>query len=72
MILAILNLEGISLVEAGDYAGAEPLYRRALAIDEKARNAGHLRTAITLNNLANLLRLQGRLRRSGAAIPSVR
>ena len=36
-------------------AEAEPLLRRALAIQEKALNALHPETAATLNNLANVL-----------------
>ena len=38
----------------GDYAKAEPLYRRALAICEKALGAEHPDTATSLNNLAAL------------------
>ena len=38
----------------GDYAKAEPLYRRALAIDEKALGPEHTDTANSLSNLALL------------------
>ena len=38
----------------GDYAKAEPLYRRALAINEKALGAEHPDTATSLSNLAIL------------------
>jgi tetratricopeptide (TPR) repeat protein len=42
-------------------AGAEPLYRRALAIDEKALGPEHPSTAISLNNLGSLLKARGDL-----------
>ena len=38
----------------GKYAEAEPLYKRALAIDEKALGSDHLDVATDLNNLALL------------------
>ena len=38
----------------GDYAKAEPLYQRTLAIYQKALGAQHPDTAISLNNLAAL------------------
>jgi tetratricopeptide (TPR) repeat protein len=48
------------LLEAqGDYAAAEPLYRRALAIAEKAQGPEHPSTGTILNNLAGLLEAQG-------------
>ena len=40
---------------------AEPLYRRALAIDEKSFGPDHPNVAIRLNNLAQLLRATNRL-----------
>jgi hypothetical protein len=40
---------------------AEPLYRRALAIDEQAYGPDHPRVAIPLNNLALLLQARSRL-----------
>ena len=43
----------------GDYAKAEPLYQRALKIDEKALGPDHPDTAQTLNNLAELYRSMG-------------
>jgi tetratricopeptide (TPR) repeat protein len=43
----------------GDYAGARPLYERALAIQEKALGASHPDTATSLNNLAGLLYTMG-------------
>jgi hypothetical protein len=43
----------------GAYAKAEPLYARALAIDEKAFGASHPKDAVDLNNLAGLYRAKG-------------
>ena len=43
----------------GDYAKAEPLYRRALAICEKALGPEHPDTAVSLNNLAELYNAMG-------------
>ena len=48
------NLAGL-LEAQGDYAQAEPLYRRALAIAEKAQGPEHPVTGTSLNNLAVLL-----------------
>src|SRR5258708_6353938 len=56
---AVLNNLGASLTELGDYAGAEPLYRRALAINEKALGPNHPDLATGLNNLATLLKAKG-------------
>ncbi|HEY6341789.1 MAG TPA: tetratricopeptide repeat protein [Bryobacteraceae bacterium] len=44
----------------GGYAQAEPLYRRALAIWEKALGPDHPYTAISVNNLGALYYAQGR------------
>ena len=44
----------------GKYAESEPLYKRALAIWEKALGPGHPGLATSLNNLADLYRLQGK------------
>jgi tetratricopeptide (TPR) repeat protein len=54
-----MNNLALSLTHAGDYTGAEPLYRRALAIDEKALGPDHPDVATDLNNLAELLRAKG-------------
>ena len=43
----------------GQYAQAEPLYKQALAIREKARGPEHPDVAISLNNVAGLYRTQG-------------
>jgi serine/threonine protein phosphatase PrpC/tetratricopeptide (TPR) repeat protein len=42
-----------------DYGAARPLMERALAIHEQVLGAEHPHTAVSLNNLAELLRLQG-------------
>jgi len=56
----VLSHTAVSLEEAGDYAGAEPLFlRRALAIDEKALGPDHPDVANSLNNLAGLLEAKG-------------
>ena len=52
----------------GRYAEAEPLYKRALAIDEKALGPDHPDVATALNNLAELYRDAGPLRRGRAAL----
>ncbi|HEX9256594.1 MAG TPA: tetratricopeptide repeat protein, partial [Candidatus Angelobacter sp.] len=44
----------------GKNSEAEPLYRRALAINEKALGPEHPNTASSLNNLALLLKEQGK------------
>jgi tetratricopeptide (TPR) repeat protein len=54
-----LNNLALSLHSAGDYAAAEPLIRRALAIDEKALGPEHPATAMNLENLAELLEDKG-------------
>ena len=45
----------------GNYAKAEPLYKRALAILKKALGSDHPNVAITLNNLAELYRDTNRI-----------
>ncbi len=49
------------LYETNRLAEAEPLFRRALAIDEKAYGPDHPKVAIRLNNLALLLKATTRL-----------
>ena len=51
------------------YKEAEPLMRRALAIDESSFGADHPNVAIRLNNLAHLLKATNRL---GEAEPLMR
>lgn len=54
----LLNQTGYYLVERGLYEGVNSLYKRALAIYEHVLGASHPLTARSLNNLANLYRLQ--------------
>ena len=44
----------------GRYAEAEPLFRRSLAIREKALGPEHPHVAASLHNLAGLYRIQGK------------
>jgi hypothetical protein len=46
--------------QSGRYADAEPLFKRSLAIREKALGPDHPAVALLLNNLAALHRAQGR------------
>jgi tetratricopeptide (TPR) repeat protein len=57
----ILNQTGLYLMSRADYGEAEPLFRRALAIDEQHLGPRHQTVAIRLNNLANLLQETNRL-----------
>lgn len=52
--ILMVNL-GVLLQAKALYAEAEPLYRRALAIDEKRLGPEHPEVATCLNNLAQLL-----------------
>jgi CHAT domain-containing protein/tetratricopeptide (TPR) repeat protein len=54
-----LNNLGLLYYRQGAYARAEPLFVRALAIQEKARGAMHPKVATSLNNLAALYQSQG-------------
>lgn len=45
----------------GRYCEAEPLHKRALAIDEKTLGSEHPSVARDFNNLGELYRTQGRL-----------
>jgi tetratricopeptide (TPR) repeat protein len=60
MLAAKLNDQAELFKEAGRYADAEPLYKRALAIWEKALGPDHPDVAQSLNNLADLYSAQGR------------
>ena len=55
----VLNNLAVSWHAAGDYDKAEPLCRRALAIDEKTLGPEHPDVARDLNNLALLLDAKG-------------
>ena len=54
-----LNNLGLSLELAGDYAGAEPTYRRALDIRGQVLGPNHPTVAQSQNNLAELLQAKG-------------
>ncbi len=51
-----LNNLAVLYKTQGKYAQAEPLYKRAIAIDEKALRLDHPKVARTLENYAALLR----------------
>ena len=55
-----LNNLAVLYSDQGRYADAEPLYKRALAIREKALGPDHPDVATSLNNLAALYNDQGR------------
>ena len=59
MAASLNNLAGL-YQEQGKYAEAEPLYRRSLAILEKALGPEHPDVAESLVNYAELLRETGR------------
>jgi tetratricopeptide (TPR) repeat protein len=56
----LLNQTAYYLDSRAQYPQAEPLYQRALAIDEKASGPEHPDTATSLNNLAELYHAQGK------------
>ena len=56
----LLNQAAYFCYEQGQYADAEPLYRRSLVIRERCLGAGNLDVAQSLNNLALLYSTQGR------------
>jgi tetratricopeptide (TPR) repeat protein len=55
----VMSGTALSLAHSGEYARAEPLYRRALAIDEKTLGPDHPTVATVLSNLAALLQDRG-------------
>jgi tetratricopeptide (TPR) repeat protein len=55
-----LNAQGLALYRAGQYTEAPPCLEKALAIREKVLGPEHPNTALSLNNLAELYRVQGR------------
>src|SRR5262249_27712439 len=57
----LLNQAGSYLCQRGQYAAAERLYKRALAIREEVLGPKGPDTARSLNNLAELYRSQGKL-----------
>ncbi len=54
------NYLAVLFKSQGRYEEAEPLYKKALAINEKKFGENHPETATSYNNLALLYRLQGR------------
>jgi tetratricopeptide (TPR) repeat protein len=60
ILAAKLNDQAESYKEEGRYADAEPLYKRVLAIIEKALGPDHPNVALALNDLAELYSAEGR------------
>jgi tetratricopeptide (TPR) repeat protein len=59
-VATFLNNLGELYTVQGRYAEAEPLYKRALAIMEKARGPYHRNVATVLENMAKLYKKTGR------------
>ncbi len=57
---SLMNWCGMYLRGRARYAEAEPMYRRALEINESQFGVDHPSVATSLNNLAELLRAQGK------------
>jgi tetratricopeptide (TPR) repeat protein len=57
----LMSQLGVLLQSKARYVEAEPMYRRALAIDEASYGSGHPNVASNLNNLAMLLKATNRL-----------
>ena len=57
----LMNQLGLYLWARGQFPAAEPLYRRALEIDERSLGPEHPNVAIRLNNLARLLQDTNRM-----------
>ncbi len=60
-IAGLLDRQATLLYEIAQYEDAEPLFRRALAIDEARNGPDHPNVARDLNNLAQLLQATNRL-----------
>ena len=60
ILAATLNNQAELYKEQGRYADAEPLYKRLLAINEKALGPDHPSVALALNDLAELYKEEGR------------
>src|SRR5947209_7208392 len=54
VLAATLNNQAETYKEEGRYADAEPLYKRVLAINEKALGPDHPSVALALHDLADL------------------
>ena len=59
--LAALDEQTGALLAQHKYDDAEPLYRLALSLEEKASGPAHPRVAVRLNNLAHVLQTRNRL-----------
>ena len=59
-LASLLSKAGGYLCDRAAYADAEPLYKRDLAISEKAPGQDHRDVGTSLNNLAHLYRAQGK------------
>ncbi|TKJ37788.1 MAG: tetratricopeptide repeat protein [Planctomycetes bacterium B3_Pla] len=57
----LMNNLAVYVVTRARFDDAEPMYRRALEIDEQALGKDHPKVATRLNNLAELLRVTNRL-----------
>jgi tetratricopeptide (TPR) repeat protein len=57
----LMNQAGIRWYALAEWGQAEPLYRRALAINERSYGLDHTKIATRLNNLAQLLKATNRL-----------
>jgi tetratricopeptide (TPR) repeat protein len=57
---SVLNQVGSSLLDAGDYLGAERMFRRALDIDQKTSRPENPELARSLNNLGRVLVKRGK------------
>jgi tetratricopeptide (TPR) repeat protein len=68
----LMSAQGLLLWSKGRYAEAEPLLRRALAIDEAAYGPVHPDVARDLNNLARLLKDMNGTNRLAEAEPLIR
>jgi tetratricopeptide (TPR) repeat protein len=64
----IMNELAIWLMKRADHREAEPLYRRALAINEESFGPDHPNVATSLNNLAELLKATNRLAEAEALL----
>lgn len=60
-LAAMIPHDSHFMVAQGNYAEAEPLYERSLAIFEKALGPQHPNVAQSLNSLAELLKAQVRI-----------
>ena len=67
-LATIVGAHAYALMSAQKLVEAEPLFREALAINERIYGVGHLGTAVSLNNIAICLGRQGRHAESAALL----